>query len=124
MFGGSTWTWHPERQQFYLHQFLPQQPDLNFANPLVRQHMLEVLKYWLDRGVDGFRIDAVPHIIEKRFDNGSYPDEPVSGWSNDPNDYNFLDHIYTKDQRETVEIMYEWRQFLDQYKEKNGGDTR
>ncbi|XP_005186322.1 maltase A2 [Musca domestica] len=124
VFGGSQWTWNAERQQFYLHQFQDKQPDLNFSNPLVRQHMLDVLKYWLDRGVDGFRIDAVPHIFEKRNDDGSFPDEPVSGGSSDPNSYDYHDHIYTKDQYPTVELLYEWREFLDSYRAKNGGDTR
>ncbi|KAM7343925.1 maltase A2 [Cochliomyia hominivorax] len=124
VFGGSMWTWHEERQQFYLHQFQEKQPDLNYSNPLVRQHMLEVLEYWLDRGVDGFRIDAVPHIFEKRNENGSYPDEPLSGWSSDPNSYEYHNHIYTKDQYDTIELLYEWRQFLQDYQKKNGGDTR
>uniref|UniRef100_T1PAI4 alpha-glucosidase n=1 Tax=Musca domestica TaxID=7370 RepID=T1PAI4_MUSDO len=124
VFGGSQWTWNSERQQYYLHQFQDKQPDMNFSNPLVRQHMLGVLEYWLDRGVDGFRIDAVPHIFEKRNDDGSFPDEPVSGWSSDPNSYDYHDHIYTKDQYPTVELLYEWREFLDSYRAKNGGDTR
>ena len=86
--------------------------------------MLEVLEYWLDRGVDGFRIDAVPHIFEKRNDDGSYPDEPVSGWSSDPNSYEYHDHIYTKDQYPTIELLYEWREFFENYQQKNGGDTK
>ncbi|XP_075165791.1 maltase A2 [Haematobia irritans] len=124
VFGGSQWSWNEERQQFYLHQFQDKQPDLNYSNPMVRQYMLEVLEYWLDRGVDGFRIDAVPHIFEKQNDDGSYPDEPISGWSNDPNSYDYHDHIYTKDQYPTIELLYEWRQFLDEYQRKNGGETR
>ncbi|XP_059226329.1 maltase A2 [Stomoxys calcitrans] len=124
VFGGSQWTWNAERQQFYLHQFQDKQPDLNYSNPLVRQHMLEVLEYWLDRGVDGFRIDAVPHIFEKRNDDGSYPDEPLSGWSNNPNSYDYHNHIHTKDQYATIELLYEWREFLEQYQKKNGGETR
>ncbi|XP_073811385.1 maltase A2 [Musca autumnalis] len=124
VFGGSQWTWNDQRQQFYLHQFQDKQPDLNFSNPLVREHMLGVLEYWLDRGVDGFRIDAVPHIFEKRNEDGSYPDEPISGWSSDPNSYDYHDHIYTKDQYPTVELLYEWREFLDGYQAQHGGDTR
>ncbi|XP_037954377.1 maltase A2-like [Teleopsis dalmanni] len=124
VFGGPAWTWNAERQQYYLHQFQDKQPDLNFSHPLAREHMQEVLKYWLDRGVDGFRIDAVPHIFEKINDDGTYPDEPLSGWSTDPSSYDYLDHIYTKDQYATVELLYEWRAFLKKYQSENGGETR
>ncbi|KAH8245841.1 hypothetical protein KR038_005018 [Drosophila bunnanda] len=124
VFGGPMWTWNEQRKQYFLHQFLDKQPDLNFNNPMVREHMLDVLKFWLDRGVDGFRIDAVPHIYEYRFANGSYPDEPISGWSSDPESYDYLDHIYTKDQPATVDLMYEWRAFLDAYRVENGGESR
>ncbi|KAH8410913.1 hypothetical protein KR222_008912 [Zaprionus bogoriensis] len=124
VFGGPQWTWHETRQQYFLHQFQVKQPDLNFSNPMVREHMLEVLEFWLDRGVDGFRIDAVPHIYEHRNADGSYPDEPISGWSINPEAYDYHDHIYTKDQPATVDLMYEWRDFLLEYQAKNGGDTR
>ncbi|TDG41736.1 hypothetical protein AWZ03_011842 [Drosophila navojoa] len=124
VFGGSQWTWHETRQQYFLHQFQVKQPDLNFSNPMVREHMLDVLGFWLDRGVDGFRIDAVPHIFEHRNADGSYRDEPLSGWNSDPNSYDYLDHIYTKDQPETVELMYEWRDYLIKYQQEHGGPTR
>ncbi|KAM7343924.1 maltase A2-like [Cochliomyia hominivorax] len=124
IFGGPMWTWHEERGQYYLHQFLAKQPDFNYSNPLVRQHMLKVLEYWLDRGVDGFRIDAVPHIFEKRNNDGSFPDEDISGVSRDPTNYDYYTHKYTKDQYPTIELLYEWRAFLDQYRSKNGGDSR
>lgn len=107
-----------------MHQFQSKQPDLNYSNPLVRAEMQSVLRYWLDRGVAGFRIDAVPHIFEYRNPDGTYLDEPLSGWSNDPNSYDYHDHIYTKDQHETIELLYEWREFLDEYQKENGGDTR
>lgn len=55
----SAWEWNSERQQFYLHQFVKEQPDLNYRNPLVQQEMEDVLRFWLDLGVDGFRQDAV-----------------------------------------------------------------
>ncbi|XP_034106728.1 maltase A2 [Drosophila albomicans] len=124
VFGGSQWTWHETRQQYFLHQFQVKQPDLNFSNPMVREHMLDVLGFWLDLGVDGFRIDAVPHIYEHRNADGSYPDEPVSGWSSDPDSYDYHDHIYTKDQPDTVELMYEWRDYLLKYEAEHGGETR
>jgi alpha-glucosidase len=58
-FRGSMWEFREERKQFYLHQYLVEQPDLNFRNPLVLEEMMEILKYWLEIGVDGFRLDAV-----------------------------------------------------------------
>lgn len=53
------WEWNETRQQFYLHQFVPGQPDLNYRNPLVLQEMKDVLSFWMELGVDGFRMDAV-----------------------------------------------------------------
>lgn len=59
VFRGSAWEWSPMRKQFYFHQFHPRQPDLNFRNPKVEEEMKDVLRFWLDKGVDGFRIDAM-----------------------------------------------------------------
>jgi len=61
-FGGPAWSWEPRRQQYYLHNFLNSQPNLNHANPLVREALMDVARFWFDRGVDGFRLDAV-HTI-------------------------------------------------------------
>lgn len=61
-FGGRAWSWEPRRQQYYLHNFLPSQPNLNYANPRVLEAMTDVARFWFDRGVDGFRLDAL-HTI-------------------------------------------------------------
>ncbi|HXG03626.1 MAG TPA: maltose alpha-D-glucosyltransferase [Candidatus Binatia bacterium] len=61
----SNWTWDPVRKQYYWHRFFSHQPDLNYDNPAVRQAMLDVMRFWLDRGLDGFRCDAVPYLIER-----------------------------------------------------------
>ena len=71
-FGGSSWEWDEATGQFYLHAFLPQQPDLNWRNPAVVDAMLDVLRFWLDRGVDGFRMDVLWHIIKA----DGLPDNP------------------------------------------------
>ena len=63
-FGGDAWTWDERTRQWYLHLFLPQQPDLNWNNPDVVAAQHDVLRFWLDRGVDGFRADVV-HLIGK-----------------------------------------------------------
>lgn len=123
-FGGKAWSWNEKRQQFYLHQFQSKQPDLNFRNAKTRETLLNVLEFWLDRGIDGFRIDAVPFFFEKLNDDGTYPDEPLSGQNNDPDSNKYLDHIYTRDQIENPELLMEWRSFVDSYTMKNGGDTR
>jgi maltose alpha-D-glucosyltransferase / alpha-amylase len=61
----SNWTWDPEAQAFYWHRFFSHQPDLNYDNPEVQEAMLEVIRFWLDMGLDGFRLDAVPHLFER-----------------------------------------------------------
>ena len=70
IFGGSAWTWCEERQQYYLHTFAPQQPDLNWANPDVRQALYDAANFWLDKGVGGFRIDAIVYIKKPEFKDG------------------------------------------------------
>jgi alpha-glucosidase len=59
IFGGSAWEWDGKRMQYYLHNFLTSQPDLNFHNPEVQDALLDVVRFWLDRGVDGFRLDTI-----------------------------------------------------------------
>ena len=63
-FEASNWEWDPVAEQYYLHRFLRHQPDLNYENPWVQEAMLEVVDFWLERGVDGFRLDAVPFLFE------------------------------------------------------------
>jgi len=98
VFYGSAWTWHEKRQQFYLHQFTVEQPDLNYRNPKVVAAMDEVLIFWLNKGVSGFRIDAVNHL----FEDPDLKDEPLSGITADPNEYGYTKHIYTKDLVSTI----------------------
>ncbi|EDW00816.1 maltase A3 [Drosophila grimshawi] len=124
-FRGSAWEWNEQRGQYYLHQFAVKQPDLNYRNPAVVAQMKRVLTYWMDRGVAGFRIDAVPWCFEVLPDSeGRYPDEPLSGYTDDPDDSSYLKHIYTQDLPETVDMVYQWRQLLDDYQRVHGGDTR
>ena len=70
IFGGAAWTWCEERQQYYLHTFAPQQPDLNWENPEVRQALYDAANFWLDKGVGGFRIDAIVYIKKPEFKDG------------------------------------------------------
>ena len=61
----SNWTWDPVARQYFWHRFYSHQPDLNYDNPMVRKEMLDIMAFWLDRGIDGFRVDAVPYLIEQ-----------------------------------------------------------
>ena len=70
-FGGSVWEWCEERQQFYMHSFAKGQPDLNWENPEVRQALFDAANFWLDKGVGGFRIDAIPYIKKPAFVDGT-----------------------------------------------------
>jgi maltose alpha-D-glucosyltransferase/alpha-amylase len=66
----SNWSWDPVREQFYWHRFFSHQPDLNYDNPEVQQAMLDVVRFWVDLGLDGFRLDAVPYLYERDNTNG------------------------------------------------------
>ncbi|XP_037823517.1 maltase A3-like [Lucilia sericata] len=125
VFRGSAWEWHEGRQEYYFHQFVKKQPDLNYRNPIVQATMKDVLRFWLHKGVAGFRIDAVPHIFERAPDaEGNLPDEPRNPSVQDPDDYGYLQHIYTVDQPETIDLVYQWRQVLDDFKYEFGGEDR
>lgn len=121
----SGWEWNEQRNEYYFHQFVVKQPDLNYRNPTVVAEMKEVLRFWMNRGVSGFRIDAVPHLFEiEPATNGSLPDEPLSGTCTDPTSFCYLNHIYTQNRPETFDMVYQWRAVMDQFKTDNGGDTR
>ncbi|CAH0551358.1 unnamed protein product [Brassicogethes aeneus] len=120
-FKGPAWTFRKERGLWYLNKFAPQQPDLNYRNPKVVQAMKDVLNFWMDLGVDGFRVDTIPDLFEVE----DLRDEPRSDdASATPNDYEYLSHIYTQDLDETYDMVYQWRELLDEHQKTNGGDTR
>ncbi len=118
IFGGPAWRWEPRRQQYYLHNFLESQPDLNFHNPEVPVAMLENLKFWLDRGVDGLRLDAINFCYHDRLlrDN---PPKPVAqrngrGFAAD-NPYAYQYHWYNNTQPENLGFLTDLRRLLDRY---------
>ena len=97
-FGGSAWTLDEQTQEYYLHLFTKKQPDLNWENPLVRKQIYKVLKFWLDKGIDGFRMDVIP-LISKRLDfaDTSLPtfNEIIEKvYSNGPRVHEFINEMY------------------------------
>uniref|UniRef100_A0A3F2YX63 alpha-glucosidase n=1 Tax=Anopheles farauti TaxID=69004 RepID=A0A3F2YX63_9DIPT len=120
VFRGSAWEWNDVRKEYYLHQFLVKQPDLNYRNPVLVQEMKDVLTYWLDKGVDGFRVDAVPYLFESTVVNEAYPDEEKSGETDDPDNPAYLVHTHTQNLDETFDMMYQWRKVVDDYKAEHG----
>lgn len=126
VFRFSAWEWNEKRQEYYLHQFAPQQPDLNYRDPKLVNEMKDVLRFWMKKGVSGFRVDTIPNLFEVAPDeNGDLPDEPLSGdCQDDPLSHCYLKHIYTADLDETYDMLYQWREVLDEFKKTNGGDQR
>ncbi len=116
VFGGSSWEWDEKTQQYYLHSFLKEQPDLNWRNPDVREAMFNVYRFWLDRGVDGFRID-VAHYIMKDPDLRDNPinRDPSRGELKPTGDYDKLLHIHDKGHPDVHMVYRELRNILDTY---------
>lgn len=96
IFRGSAWTWVESRKAFYLHQFLAEQPDLNYRNNALVEEMKDILRFWLRKGVSGYRCDAVPFLFEiEENADGSFDNEPLSGeCSDDPEVGISSDFIY------------------------------
>jgi alpha-glucosidase len=120
-FGGSGWTFVPERGQFYYHSFLPQQPDLNWRNAQVKSAMFDALRFWLERGgrsadgwrgVDGFRMDVLWLLIK----DAQFRDNPPNpDWKPGENEIWSLKSTYTANQPETLEIVEQMRALLNSY---------
>ena len=110
-FGGSAWEFDPTSGQYYLHSFLKQQPDVNWRNPAVRQAMLDVFRFWLDRGVDGFRLD----VFNAFFKDEQFRDNPVSFGLRA---FDRQKHIYDMNQPEMFGFLGELRALLDAYPER------
>ena len=111
-FGGSAWTFDEGSGQYYYHAFLKQQPDLNWRNPAVREAMLNVLRFWLDRGVDGFRVDVMHHLV-KDTDYRDNPPNPEFKPGMSP--YRELLTTYTVDLPEVQEIVALMRGVIEEY---------
>lgn len=118
IFGGSAWQWEPRRGQYYLHNFLAAQPDLNFHNPVVREAMLDNVRFWLDRGVDGVRLDVINFCFHDRElrDNPPKPEAMRRGRGfRADNPYAYQYHHYNATRPENLAFLADLRQLMDGY---------
>ncbi len=118
IFGGSAWQWNSARSQYYLHNFLSAQPDLNLHNPDVQDALLDAVRFWLDLGVDGFRLDTINfyfHDPELRDNPPLNPEQRNASIAPDVNPYNFQDHLYDKSRPENLAFLARFRKLLDEY---------
>jgi len=115
-FGGSAWAWDEATAQYYLHLFLPEQPDLNWRNPEVRRAMLGTLEFWLERGVDGFRIDVAHAIMKDPALRDNPPSPPGRRqFHKDVGPWGEQLHVYDRSHPDVHEVYREVRRLLDRY---------
>jgi alpha-glucosidase len=114
-FGGRAWEYDDTTRQYYYHAFLVQQPDLNWRNPEVRQAIYDVMRFWLRKGVDGFRVDVIWHLIK----DGEFRDNPINPNFRDgrPPHERMLP-LYTADQMEVHDVIAEMRRVIDEFERR------
>ncbi|GAA3960205.1 alpha-amylase family glycosyl hydrolase [Allohahella marinimesophila] len=118
VFGGPAWTWDTRRKQYYLRNFLSSQPDLNYHNPAVVNQILEEVKFWLEKGVDGFRFDAINYCFHDKQLRDNPPNTRIVTGSigvRPDNPYAWQKHEHCKSQPENLEFLQRLRQLLDKY---------
>lgn len=115
VFGGSAWMFDARRRQYYLHNFLVEQPDLNFHNPEVVDALIETMRFWLERGVDGFRLDTVNfYVHDKKLRNN-----PPNDWDEFPgNPYEAQSHLFSKTQPENIAVLQRLRGLMDEFDDR------
>ena len=113
-FGGPAWSYDEKTRQYYLHQFVKQQPELNYRNPEVLQAMLDSMRVWLERGVDGFRVDVMWLMIK----DDQFRDEPADPNWDGVNPHFSLQHIYTANMPEVHGVIRAMRALLDEYDDR------
>ena len=122
-FGGPAWTLDESTDQYYCHLFLPEQPDLNWRNPAIREEFEKILRFWLDRGIDGFRIDVAQSLYkdERLRDNPVLA--PLDNVPNARERFNRMDHRYDLMQPETLDVYRRWREITTDYDAVLIGET-
>jgi alpha-glucosidase len=114
VFGGGAWAWDARRKQYYFHNFLTQQPDMNFHNPAVQDWHLENMRFWLDRGTDGFRFDTVNFFFhDKKLRNDAADYRVLKELEGNP--YQMQYHLFSKGQPENLPWIERIRDLMDQY---------
>lgn len=114
VFGGHAWEWDETTQQYYYHAFLKEQPDLNWRNPEVQEAMFDVMRFWLEKGIDGFRVDVMWHMIkdEQLRDNPPFPGSPFEAKDLI---YDHFTPVYSTDQPEVHDIVRKMRALTDEF---------
>ncbi|HEY7004942.1 MAG TPA: alpha-amylase family glycosyl hydrolase, partial [Sphingomicrobium sp.] len=115
VFGGPAWQWDARRGQYYLHNFLAEQPDLNLHNPAVQDALLDVARFWLDRGVDGFRIDAINFAMH---DPDLRDNPPAPNGGKRTRSFDFQQHLYNQSHPDIVKFLERLRSVTDSYKDR------
>jgi len=118
IFGGSAWEWSGDRMQYFLHNFLKEQPDLNLHNAEVQDELLAATRFWLDRGVDGFRLDTINfyfHDQDLRDNPALDPALRNATIAPEVNPYNWQDHLYDKNRPENLDFLRRFRALLDEF---------
>ncbi len=113
-FGGTGWTYNEARKQYYYHTFNSNQPDINWGNPEAKAAIFKMIRFWLDKGVDGFRLDASSVYSKDKY----YRYNPVKFDANDNNKYNNNHHLYNKNLPENHQIIREIRKIIDEYPDR------
>ena len=119
VFGGPAWEFDEATGQYYLHKFLKEQPDLNWRNPDVEAAMFDVLRFWMDRGVDGFRIDVAHYIMKDPEERDNPPNPGAGGFHKDLGDYDSQLHVHDKGHVDVHRVFRDLRRLVDTH-----GDAR
>ncbi len=118
IFGGPAWEWDAQRMQYYMHNFLREQPDLNFHCPDVQDALLDVTRFWLDRGVDGFRLDTVNfYVHDQELRNNPPVTAHESTIAPQVNPYTWQEHEFSKSRPENVAFIEKFRAVMDEYQD-------
>ena len=112
VFGGPAWTWDARRGQYYLHNFLPEQPQLNVRNPAVQEALLDTARFWMDKGVDGFRLDAINFAMH---DPSLADNPPAAPGGARTRPWDFQRHLYNQSSHEIPRFLERIRAVIDEY---------
>jgi alpha-glucosidase len=113
-FGGPGWAFDEQTGQYYLHQFVKQQPDLNYRNPEVVAALLDTMRFWLDKGVDGFRVDVIGLMMKDPL----FRDEPLNPNWDGKIPWTRIEHVYTSNLPEVHDLIHKMRVLLDSYEDR------